>query len=281
MAKLKGQLFARLALDYFDHPKIAGLSDAAIVAHLRMIVYARRYETDGVVPGRVARGIAYETYTERTTDRSTDRDTERTRNESLSPLDELLNNDSDSPSLTMLDDGSYMIHGYADMQETKAEIQQRSRSARKSINARWGKDTERTTDRSSERSTERSTKRSSERNTDRNTETETETDKQIKTRATRTKQVAIPDGFEVFWDHYGRKDGRARAIPAFAKALESATAEELIQAAKNHAEHHRRVGTESRFIPMPATWLNQERWLEDSAKPPTVIPQLEEWQRYA
>ena len=40
--KLRGQLFARLALDYFDHPKIAVLSSDAIVAHLEMLVYSRR-----------------------------------------------------------------------------------------------------------------------------------------------------------------------------------------------------------------------------------------------
>ena len=50
MAKLKGQLFARLALDYFDHPKIMSLSAEAIVAHLEMIVYARKYHTDGPIP---------------------------------------------------------------------------------------------------------------------------------------------------------------------------------------------------------------------------------------
>ena len=85
MAKLKGQLFARLALDYFDHPKIMQLSADAIVAHLEMIVYSRRYDTDGAIPMRFAMRFATEV------------------------LDELASNDPDSPSIIRNDDGTVRI----------------------------------------------------------------------------------------------------------------------------------------------------------------------------
>lgn len=55
MAKLKGKLFARLSLDYPDHPKIAALSDSAWRTHVEMIIYARKYELDGVLPARVVK----------------------------------------------------------------------------------------------------------------------------------------------------------------------------------------------------------------------------------
>lgn len=114
--KLRGQLFARLALDYFDHPKIAGLSSEAIVAHLEMLVYARRYLTDGVIPMRVAMRYA------------------------LPVVDELASNDPDSPSIVRCEDGSLILHGYEDFQETRAEVEGRRRSAKDRAQARWSKD---------------------------------------------------------------------------------------------------------------------------------------------
>lgn len=69
------------------------------------------------------------------------------------------------------------------------------------------------------------------------------------------------DDFERFWAAYPRRDGKAVAARAFAKALKrkGVTAEQLIDAAT------RRVSipsTERRFIPMAATWLNGERYLD-------------------
>lgn len=107
--KLDGAYFARLALDYFDHPKIGGLSDAAIVAHLEMIVYSRRYLTDGLIPNRVANRFG------------------------LGVLTELAQNDPDAPSIVINDDGSVILHGYADAQETKEEVE-----GRRQVNARNG-----------------------------------------------------------------------------------------------------------------------------------------------
>ena len=120
MAKLKGQLFARLALDYFDHPKIMSLSAEAIVAHLEMIVYSRKYGTDGAIPMRFAMRFA------------------------PSVLDELASNDESSPSIIRNDDGSVEIYGYANMQETSEQIAERRRKRREAgvagANARWQKD---------------------------------------------------------------------------------------------------------------------------------------------
>lgn len=104
MAKKDTRLFARIDLDYADHPKIDRLSDAAFRAHVEMILYARKYMTDGVIPKRFANRVATDS------------------------LSELLANDADSPSLIDLGDGTYLLHGYADMNETRAEIERRSRA---------------------------------------------------------------------------------------------------------------------------------------------------------
>ena len=120
MAKLKGQLFARLALDYFDHPKIMSLSAEAIVAHLEMIVYSRKYGTDGAIPMRFAMRFANHV------------------------LDELANNDPVKPSIIRNDDGTVTIYGYSDMQETSDQIEKRRQvrrdAGRVGASARWQTD---------------------------------------------------------------------------------------------------------------------------------------------
>ena len=97
------RLFARLDLDYADHPKIVALSDSAFRAHIEMILYARKYMTDGYIPNRVANRVGFES------------------------VSELLTNDEANPSLVKTEDGDYYLHGYADMNETKAEIESRTR----------------------------------------------------------------------------------------------------------------------------------------------------------
>jgi len=100
------RLFARFDLDYADHPKIGDLSDAAFRAHVEMILYARKYMTDGNIPKRVANRFGFDS------------------------LSELCSNDLETPSLLKNDDGSYTLHGYADMNETREEIEKRSQVAR-------------------------------------------------------------------------------------------------------------------------------------------------------
>lgn len=163
MARKSGGLFARLALDYADHPKIASLSDGAFRLHVEMILYARRYETDGLIKNPVALRLASRW----------DSDV----------LAELENNDPDCPSVIQLENGDYMIHGYADMQETREEIRARRRKNREN-GARGGrpKKTQSVSDSDSESQTESGTQKKA--------ETETETD----IRTSSEIADAIPDG---------------------------------------------------------------------------------------
>jgi len=96
-------LFARISLDYADHPKIAALTDAAFRAHIEMILYSRRYMTDGQIAKQIAK---------------------RWPEQALS---ELLSNDPDTPSLTLDESGNYHLHGFNEMQETREEIEHKRR----------------------------------------------------------------------------------------------------------------------------------------------------------
>jgi len=93
--------YAKLSLDYPDHPKIAVLSDAAFRAHVEMILYAARYQTDGIIQNQIAKRWVSDAVTE------------------------LLNNDTSAPSLRQLEGGDYQLHGYGEMQQTRQEIEQK------------------------------------------------------------------------------------------------------------------------------------------------------------
>ena len=231
MAKLKGQLFARLALDYFDHPKIMSLSAEAIVAHLEMIVYSRKYGTDGAIPMRFAMRFADHV------------------------LDELANNDPEKPSIIRNDDGTVTIYGYSDMQETSEQIAERRQKRREAgvagANARWQKD-------GKGHSTAHGKghgKKMAE------TETETETETYIS-----TSDDAL---FEDFWNAYPRKIAKKEAMKKFAKAVKDGTdPNTIIAGAKTYATSV--VGKEQKYVAHPTTWLNQGRWEDETTTTPAM-----------
>lgn len=69
--------------------------------------------------------------------------------------------------------------------------------------------------------------------------------------------------FADFWEVYPRRVARAAALKAWAKALKTATAEEIIAGARRYAAD---PGREAQFTAYPATWLNAGRW-DDEAMP--------------
>ena len=74
-----------------------------------------------------------------------------------------------------------------------------------------------------------------------------------------------PPDFNQFYINYPRKDGRRAAAQAFSKALKrhpDYSGPDLTSAASLFAQRVRNAGTEPQFIPLPATWLNQDRFRE-------------------
>jgi len=75
--------------------------------------------------------------------------------------------------------------------------------------------------------------------------------------------VTVHARFNEFWDAYSKKRGKGAAEKAFAKAAKKADPSEIIRAAHVHADYHQIKRTEFKFIPYPATWLNESRWGDD------------------
>lgn len=72
--------------------------------------------------------------------------------------------------------------------------------------------------------------------------------------------------FIAFWQIYPRRDGRGKAKTALASALKKTTIAEIVQGVANYP-----FSSDPRFVPFPATFLNQERWHRvEISTPPTV-----------
>lgn len=87
-----------------------------------------------------------------------------------------------------------------------------------------------------------------------------------KTRARRkaTGVRADPD-FQEFWTVYGHKQALPNAEKAWVKALDKpdVTAQLLTDRARAYRERLTAAGKWPDFAALPATWLNQERWLDE------------------
>lgn len=66
--------------------------------------------------------------------------------------------------------------------------------------------------------------------------------------------------FERWWSHYPRKVAKGAARSAYAKAARKADEPTLLQAVARYANDPNLP--EAQYIPHPATWLNEERWLD-------------------
>ena len=82
--------------------------------------------------------------------------------------------------------------------------------------------------------------------------------------------------FEDFWGLYPRKVGRGSALRAYRAARKKAGAQTLADRLRQTI-----FSDETEFIPHPATWLNGERWLDESGGRPTEHTSLAERERAA
>ena len=109
---------------------------------------------------------------------------------------------------------------------------------------------------------------------DTDTETDTETDKNQKKIPKKRDRSASSAEFENFWLVYPRKINRAVALKAFEKATRKTEADLIISAVRGY-----KFADDEQFIPHPATWLNQERWIDGT--PTSVRPQVTEAEKSA
>ena len=81
-------------------------------------------------------------------------------------------------------------------------------------------------------------------------------------------KISCPIDFEKFWDIYPKKEGKGAAKKAYEKAISAGASPETLLAAVALAKDKSDKWRDG-FIPMPTTWLNQERW-EDEFNPSVI-----------
>lgn len=86
--------------------------------------------------------------------------------------------------------------------------------------------------------------------------------REVNTCSSDDERDATPDPFADWWSHYPRKVGKGQAVRAYRAALKKTDANTLLEAIKAQAPKLTERGTE--FCPYPATWLNGERWADET-----------------
>lgn len=77
------------------------------------------------------------------------------------------------------------------------------------------------------------------------------------------REEKLDEEFDLWWAHAPRKTARGQAKKAYVAARRKADQHVLLLGIQKHAAEVR--GTDPKFIPHPATWLNGERWLDEGA----------------
>ena len=77
--------------------------------------------------------------------------------------------------------------------------------------------------------------------------------------------------FDAFWSEYPKKVGKGAALKAFAKVKKEAY-QLLVPAVQRQKQSAQWQKDGGQYIPNPATWLNQERWLDEGVSAPAGRP---------
>jgi hypothetical protein len=97
------------------------------------------------------------------------------------------------------------------------------------------------------------------------------------TNQTKPKHIKLNDvNFQRFWEAYPKKVGKAKAIQAWNKIALLKDQEKIFAALEAHKKLDQWQSENGRFIPHPATWLNQRRW-EDELETKVGEPMKPPW----
>lgn len=99
-------------------------------------------------------------------------------------------------------------------------------------------------------------------------EAETETEAETKYRSQKSDRQTFEVSFDAWWKTVPRKVGKGQARKAYKSALKKPNVDEqtLLDGIRRYAREN--AEKEIQFVKHPATWLNGECWLDDTAPQP-------------
>lgn len=81
---------------------------------------------------------------------------------------------------------------------------------------------------------------------------------------TPTKTIADTIGFEEFWSAYPRKIAKSEAVKSWVRLdPDQALLDRLMKSLSQFKKTQDWIKDGGQFIPFPATWLNQQRWMDE------------------
>lgn len=100
-------------------------------------------------------------------------------------------------------------------------------------------------------------------------EKEIEDEKEIEIENDSSISPIAPKGFDLFWSVYPNKVGKDAARRAYAKV--KVPTDVLVSAVEAQKRSQKWTADNGRYIPNPATWLNQGRWQDEITAPAKTI----------
>lgn len=91
-------------------------------------------------------------------------------------------------------------------------------------------------------------------------ETETEVNTETETKNLVRLKSDGDNGFDSFWKAYPKKIAKQEALKAYKKAKKKPTVERLLESLRRQIDSPKWQEEDGKYIPHPATWLNQGRW---------------------
>lgn len=86
------------------------------------------------------------------------------------------------------------------------------------------------------------------------------------------------DGFDTFWTAYPKKVGKGAARKAWDRAVRAgAKLDEILLQLESLARSEQWLRESGRFVPNPATWLNQGRWEDPAAQDQAEREEVQDW----
>jgi len=242
--------FAKFDVGYLDNPKMLDVLDAssnAILMHFASVLYCAQHLTDGFVASKAM---------QRKTGGTDDEVQILIENGLWHAAGHSCESCPQPPA------GKVYVHDFLEHNRDAAEAKRVSEKRSKAATARWDK----------EKDAMQSALQPALQN-DPVCNAEREREKELK--KTPSSPATPPMEFDTFWAQYPRKVGKLAAQKAFSRATKLATAETITAALDTLHKEVR--GQDPKFIPHPATWLNQGRWDDEPAK--TGITAASPWSK--
>lgn len=230
------RLFMTFPIDFWTHPKVSRLSDAAFRAFVEANGHSRMRETDGVLEADDAEFLW-----------------------KPEVLAELVRSHPLRPLMVRLESGEYVLRDYAEHQFTKAD--RNALSEKRATAARIGAE---------KRAKAQQVPASAEQVPSTGEQTAAEIGKEIELEKEKIKNdsapAALASAFEDAWKHWPKKVERKKAFDQWKVAVRKLGLLEAVDAVIQFGDAYAAT-TEKQFVPALGVWLRGERWTDELPQP--------------